>query len=311
MQQIIAFYNIENMFDVEDDPYTNDDDFLPAADRHWTQKRYERKIYKIGSAIAKIGKHETKGPPAIVGLAEIENDTVLEDLVRSPDLKHHDYGYVHYDSPDTRGIDVALLYDKEVFQVSASERFTVFIEDENGIRDYTRDILLVSGTLDGEQMHFIVNHWPSRREGEEESAYKRMAAAEMVSEILVQLRLNYEDPKVVILGDFNDNPDDESIRSLVKNDMLFNPMETLLDLDHGSINFQFHWNLFDQILCSINFFESKQGVYKFGYAKIFNDKFLAQYKGKYSGQPYRTYVGNKYKGGFSDHFPVYILIKKT
>ncbi|WP_053991883.1 endonuclease/exonuclease/phosphatase family protein [Mangrovimonas sp. TPBH4] len=310
MQQTIAFYNIENLFDVEDNPYTNDDDFLPTSDRHWTKRRYQRKIYKIGSAIAKIGKQETKHPPAIVGLAEIENDSVLEDLIHSPDLKRYDYGYVHYDSPDTRGIDVALLYNKKVFELTYSERFTVFIEGENGVRDYTRDILLVTGLLEGEEMHFIVNHWPSRREGETQSAYKRLAAANMVMEILDNLKLNYENPKVIIFGDFNDNPDNESIRHLVKHELLFNPMETLLDLEHGSINFQFHWNLFDQILCSINFLETKTGTHKFDYAKIFNDKFLSQYKGKYSGQPYRTYVGKKYMGGFSDHFPVYILVKK-
>lgn len=305
----IAFYNTENLFDIFNDKYTNDDDFLPTSDKRWTKKRYERKIYKLGSVISKIGFEETQKPPAIIGLVEVENKKVIKDLINSKDLEEYSYKYIHYDSYDERGIDVACLYDDTIFQLEHSESFTVYIESEEGVRDYTRDILLVSGRINGELLHFIINHWPSRREGEQESNYKRIIAAKKVEEIIIKLRLNYQNPKIIIMGDFNDNPDDESIKYLIDNNKLFNPMETLRTYNEGSQNHNFSWNLFDQIIFTTNFFETQQENLRFYKAKIFNDKFLTQYSGKFKGQPYRTFVGKKYKGGFSDHFPVYILLQ--
>lgn len=305
----IAFYNTENLFDIFNDKYTNDDDFLPTSDKRWTKKRYERKIYKLGSVISKIGFEETQKPPAIIGLVEVENKKVIKDLINSKDLEEYNYKYIHYDSYDERGIDVACLYDGTIFQLEHSESFTVYIESEEGVRDYTRDILLVSGRINGELLHFIINHWPSRREGEQESNYKRIIAAKKVEEIIIKLRLNYQNPKIIIMGDFNDNPDDESIKYLIDNNKLFNPMETLRTYNEGSQNHNFSWNLFDQIIFTTNFFETQQENLRFYKAKIFNEKFLTQYSGKFKGHPYRTFVGKKYKGGFSDHFPVYILLQ--
>jgi predicted extracellular nuclease len=311
MQYTIAFYNIENLFDTHNDPFTNDDDFLPTSDKRWTQKKYDRKIYKIGSVISQIGTDENTTPPVIVGLAEVENKRVLKDLLASKDLQSINYDYVHYNSLDERGIDVALIYNKDVFTVNSSETFNIFITDEDGEIDFTRDVLLVSGMLGGEEIHIIVNHWPSRREGEEASSYKRVLAAQKNIEVVNRLKQENPNSKIIVMGDFNDNPDDDSVEELVAGANLYNPMQNLRSIDKGSLNHDFNWNVFDQIMVSINFLETKPNTLKFSDANIFDSKFLTQYNGKYKGQPYRTFVGKKYKGGFSDHFPVFIELRKT
>lgn len=308
--QTIAFYNIENLFDIYDDELTNDDDFLPTSAKKWTKKRYEKKIYKLGSVISKIGFELSNKPPAIVGLAEVENGLVLKDLIESEDLSAYNYGFVHYDCNDERGIDVALIYDRQEFKVDSSETFTVDIKTIEGEKDYTRDILLVSGQLEGELIHVIVNHWPSRRDGEDETSYKRIEAAKRVMDIVKSIREKHDNPKIVIMGDFNDNPSNESIQYLIHNEAFFNPTETLWTRERGSQNFEFRWNLFDQIILSDNWMNNSLNGYTFEIANIFDDKFLTQFHGKYKGQPFRTYVGKKYMGGFSDHFPVYIQLKK-
>lgn len=311
MQYTIAFYNIENLFDIHNDPFTNDDDFLPTSDKRWTQKKYDRKIYKIGSVISQIGTDENTTPPAIVGLAEVENKRVLKDLLASKDLQSINYDYVHYNSLDERGIDVALIYNKDVFTVISSETFNIFITDEDGEIDFTRDVLLVSGILGEEEIHIVVNHWPSRREGEEASSYKRVLAAQKNIEVVNRLKQENPNSKIIVMGDFNDNPDDDSVEELVAGANLYNPMQNLRSIDKGSLNHDFNWNVFDQIMVSINFLETKPNTLKFSDANIFDSKFLTQYNGKYKGQPYRTFVGKKYKGGFSDHFPVFIELRKT
>ena len=307
----VAFYNLENLFDIYNDASKHDDDFLPGKDKRWTKKRYDRKLFKLGQVISKIGFEDTQKPPAIVGLAEVENKNVLRDLIQSKDLEDFDYGIVHYNSQDERGIDVAMIYDKTVFTVQYSKTFSIYIEDDIGEQDYTRDILLVTGMLHSEKIHCIVNHWPSRREGEKESMHKRLKAAQKVIEIMDSIRSEDADAKILVMGDFNDNPSNESIEFLSKEGELYNPMETMLSYTRGSLNHNFKWNLFDQILFSTNFFETEKNTLRFDEADIFDEKFLTQYKGKFKGQPFRTYVGKKYKGGYSDHFPVFVQLKIT
>lgn len=309
--QTIAFYNIENLFDIYDDEMTNDDDFLPTSAKKWTKKRYNQKIYKLGSVISKIGFEATKKPPAIIGLAEVENSLVLKDLINSQDLLEYNYGIVHYDSNDERGIDVALLYDINEFKVESTENISIDLVTPDGEKDFTRDILLVSGILDGDPIHIVVNHWPSRRDGEDETSYKRMIAAEKVFEIIAKLKAEYDDPKIIIIGDFNDNPNNSSIQFLIDNEDIFNTTEMLWTRERGSQNHDFQWNLFDQIILSNNLLEPSQNRYHFDSANIFDDKFVTQFHGKYRGQPFRTYIGKKYMGGFSDHFPVYAIFKKN
>ncbi|SDR70529.1 Endonuclease/Exonuclease/phosphatase family protein [Formosa sp. Hel1_31_208] len=307
----IAFYNLENLFDIYNDVTKYDDDFLPRAQKRWTKKRYDQKIYKLGQVISKIGFDVTQKPPAIVGLAEVENKNVLRDLIESNDLKPYDYDFVHYNSQDERGIDVALIYDKTVFKLESSKTFSIYLEDEIGDQDYTRDILLVSGILHSEKVYCIVNHWPSRREGEQESRHKRLKAAHKVIDIIDQIKQEDLGAKILVMGDFNDNPSNDSIKFLTQQGQLYNPMETLLSYTRGTLNHNFQWNLFDQILFTTNFFETKNNSLKFDDANIYDEKFLTQYKGKFKGQPFRTFVGKKYKGGYSDHFPVYLQLDIT
>lgn len=306
----IAFYNLENLFDIYDDEQTDDNDFLPTSDKKWTIKRYHNKLRKLGYTISNIGKDETNKQPTLIGLAEVENANVLKDLLNSKHLENLPYGYVHYDSPDERGIDVALLYDTSVFKVTDSNTFSVELTDENGARDYTRDILLVNGMLDNELIHILVNHWPSRHEGSEETEYKRLAAANKLNDIIHHIKQENVDAKIVIVGDFNDDPTNKSIKQVVGNNNLYNPMELLLDYDRGSLNHNFSWDLFDQILITSNFLNTAYGDLQFVSANIFDVGFLRLFKGKHKGEPFRTYVGKKYKGGYSDHFPVYALLKK-
>lgn len=308
--QTVAFYNIENLFDVFDDKHTNDEDFLPTSIKKWTPKRYENKLRKIGYAITNIGRKETGKHPSLIGLAEVENAKVLEDLIESKHLKNCNYDFVHYDSLDERGIDVALIYDKNAFEVISSEPFTVELTDDDGTPDYTRDVLLVSGLMDGETIHVIVNHWSSRREGEKETEHKRFASSDKVGEIISNLRFDNQDAKIIVMGDFNDDPHSNSIKRLVNGFDLFNPMETLRSFDRGTTNYNRQWNLFDQILISTNFFKTSDNLYEYSAANIFDEEFLKLFEGRYKGTPYRTYVGKKYKGGYSDHFPVYAIFKK-
>lgn len=306
----IAFYNIENLFDIYDNEKTNDDDFLPTSTKKWTKKRYQQKIIKLGSVISKIGFIATEKPPTIIGLAEVENSLVIQDLIKSQYLADHNYSFVHYDSKDERGIDVALLYNKDEFSVDVSETFSIYIETPEGERDYTRDILLVSGILDGDPIHVIVNHWPSRHNGEEESSYKRMIASKKVVEIIKELKMKFENPKIMVMGDFNDNPNDSSIQFLMDNEELCNTTEILWTRDRGSLNHDFQWNLFDQIFVSNNFLDPSHEGYHFENVNIFDTNIVSHSNGKYKGQPFRTYIGKKYMGGYSDHFPVYIVLKK-
>ncbi len=305
----IAFYNLENLFDIFNDATKFDDDFLPRSQKQWTKKRYDKKVHKLGEVISKIGFDETQKHPSIVGLAEVENKNVIKDLIESHHLANCDYGFVHYDSKDERGIDVALLYDRSEFELKQSKTYSIYLEDDIGARDYTRDILVVSGLLHSEMIHCIVNHWPSRREGEKESRHKRLKAAKKVIEIIDDIRGEDIDAKIIVMGDFNDNPRNDSLKFLTQEAQLFNPMESLLSYSRGTLNHNFQWNLFDQILFTTNFFETSDNTLKFDEANIFDQKFLTQFKGKFKGQPFRTFVGRKYKGGYSDHFPVYLYLK--
>lgn len=306
----IGFYNIENLFDTVNNPNTNDDDFLPFSRKRWTKKRYTNKLIKIGNVISEIGDENIDKSPVIVGLAEVENKSVLQDLVQIKTLEDEDYSFIHYDSSDERGVDVALLYKSDVFKINHSETFAVYLEHEFGERDYTRDILLVQGLMENEKFSVLVNHWSSRREGKEETKYKRLAAAQKLNSIIKTIRMANAEEKIIVMGDFNDNPDNDSLKLLETESGLFNPFKTVWSRDRGSLNHNFQWHMFDQILCSTNLLNTSTSELSFNDANIFDERFLTQYHGKFKGQPFRTYVGKRYKGGYSDHFPVYINLKR-
>lgn len=308
----LGFYNVENLFDTKNDPLTLDDDFTADGKKQWTYKRYRNKLKKLSAVISQLGTEYATQPPAIVGLVEVENARVVQDLVDHSNLRKYHYGFVHYDSPDERGIDVALLYHKTSFELLNSKTFPLYVANKYGKRDYTRDILLVSGNLNGELIHILVNHWPSRREGAEKTAFKRIEAAKLVTHIVTTIHEENSSAKIVIMGDFNDDPTSISIQQHLVKENFYNPAESLFDKDKtGTLTYDGKWNLFDQIIISKNFLEKESGKYAFKHAEVFNKEWLKIYKGKLKGSPFRTYIGKWYQGGFSDHFPIYIYLKKN
>lgn len=299
----IAFYNLENLFDTENDPLTLDDDFTQDAPKSGQRNGY-KKIKKLSRVISNIGYKETGHPPVLIGVAEVENSFVLDLLTQSKFLKDKNYGYVHFDSPDERGIDNALLYRKDYFKVVKKQVHELLVTNELGERDYTRDILHVEGILYGQPLHLLVNHWPSRRMGTEETAFKRIIAAEKNLEIIERVLDKNPEARCVVMGDFNDNPQSKSVQILTDT-LLYNPMEVLLSLQDGSLSHDDEWLLFDQIMFSPIFLKGHENPFRFQQAQIYKPPSIQEYKGRYKGLPFRTYVGKKYLGGYSDHFPVF------
>ncbi len=313
----VAFYNLENLFDTINDVNKNDEASPIMEIKFNRSKIYKKKVSNMARVISQIGLEVTKRPPSIVGICEVENRKVVEDLIANENLKSHNYGIVHYDSPDNRGIDVGMIYNRDVFSVKNSNSHVVFITDNNSSkRRNTRDQLVVSGHLDGELMHFIVNHWPSR--GADET--KRIAAAEVNNSIIDSLRREYENPKIITMGDFNDDPFDKSIKKILgakkdMNDMtnedLYNPFETILvDEGVGSNAYRDKWQLFDQIILSKPFLKKNYKDYQLYKAGVFNKSFLINKKGKFKGYPYRSFSYGTFTGGYSDHLPPYIYLLK-
>ena len=246
----IVFYNLENLFDTENDPKTLDDDFTPNGFKKWTKKRYRKKLYKLARTISKVGAKSNTLLPVLIGVAEVENHSVIEDLIRSSPLGKTDYHYVHYDSPDERGIDTALIYDRSHFEVVSSTPIQLLITAPNGDRDTTRDILYVKGKLHGEEVHVFVNHWPSRRDGDMETDYKRVKAAETLLRFMAKIEEEHNSPNYIIMGDFNDEPTSKSLEVLMEAGTLYNPMAKLLSPFRGSASYRRTWSLFDQIIVS-------------------------------------------------------------
>ncbi|MFC4635375.1 endonuclease [Dokdonia ponticola] len=305
----VAFYNLENLFDTEDDPNTLDDDFTSDGFKNWNGKRYANKLNKLSRVIAKIGHKETDEVPVLLGVAEVENKDVLQSLIATKALKDLGYDVVHYDSPDERGIDVGLLYRKENFQVLESETISVYLESEFGQQDYTRDILHVTGHLMGVKTHILVNHWPSRRSGVEESEPKRIIAAQKNRMIIDRIQEQKPEARIIVMGDFNDGPHNESIKNHLVQKDLYNPMVFLNTRYEGSLNHDFEWYLFDQIILSANFMRLHENPLRYNKSDIYNEHHLTEFRGRFKRNPFRTYAGKRYLGGYSDHFPVYCIFE--
>lgn len=302
----IAFYNVENLFDTEDTPHTLDREFTPNGKKKWGPYRYQLKVEKLGKAISRIGEDHCQLPPAFIGLAEVENSKVLDDLIQADSLQYLSYNYAHFDSPDERGIDTALLYNTEVFELQDSKAIPIIVYDSQKVRDYTRDILYVKGILNNETVHIYVNHWPSKRSGFDETRLKRIQIANILHQEINSI--DEEDPKVIIMGDFNDNPEDDSIQKHLVNDNFINPSLALHQKGEGASKFYGVWMLFDQIILSKNFFKPNHNSHIYKSAHIFNPPFLTNPRGRHKSEPFRTYTGKYYQGGYSDHFPVYVLL---
>lgn len=309
--QTLAFYNLENLFDTRDDPYTLDDDFLPDGELQWSESRYRRKLNRLGKAILGIGTDQAGMPPAVVGMAEVENAAVLRDLLQVSDLRSQPYAYVHADSPDERGIDTALIYHQEFFDVQEKEVYPLLIYSDSGERDYTRDILRVSGSLKGDHLHVLVNHWPSRRKGSQETDVKRLQASALLQSVCTELYAKDPQARIILMGDFNDDPFSPSIQQLVDSGF-HNPMQELSRKYRlGSLVHQARWNLFDQILLSSDFLHKTPGRHEFLGGNVYNDHQLKEWNGRFKGNPFRTYAGRRYLGGTSDHFPVYVQLRRN
>ncbi len=317
----VAFYNLENLFDIVNDTTKNDEASPVMEMKGDRAKVYWDKIDKLGSVIAQIGAEKANTSPAIIGVCEVENRKVLEDLVDSKHLKSKRYNIIHYESPDKRGIDVALLYQSRYFKPIYHESFNPNIYSENR-KVYTRDQLLVSGYLDDELIHVIVNHWPSRRGGEAKSRPLREKAAFQNTKIIDFLKKTDENPKVLIMGDFNDDPINSSFKNVLKTKDnkkkvaqgdIYNPYERMFKKGFNSGGYRDNISLFDQILVTSPLVDKGKNdfsAYKMFKSAIFNKSFLTVKKGRYKGYPFRSFSFGSYTGGYSDHYPVYVYLIK-
>ncbi len=311
----IGFYNVENLFDTKDNPVIDDDEFLPAGDKKWTVERYQKKLEKLAQAIDSLGDADGA---EILGLAEIENRAVIEDLLRTERLKAKNYKIVHFDSPDKRGIDVAMIYKAAIFEPMLEKNIPVVFANEPNFK--TRDILLVSGKLDGEPVHFIWTHFPSRVRGAEQSEPYRKAVGQQIRVIINELFREQPHAKILVAGDFNDLPENASIKEDLgakpnpnySENELFNPTYELMTNGKGTYNYRGEWQMLDQVLLSENWVKAQTGFkYIERSANVYSPEFMKQQQdNQYKGNPDRTYAGKNYLGGSSDHFPVYARFER-
>ncbi len=307
----ILFYNTENFFDTYDDSLYADEDFLPGGAMHWTYQRYKAKLDKISKAIIAAGQWT---PPDIIGLCEIENNHVLHDLTHNTPLIKYNYRIVHKNSPDVRGIDVALLYNPATIRLIKNNYIAIrfFGKEYKATRDILYCMCIVQET---DTLHVFVNHWPSRSGGQYETEPLRLYAAKVLRLAVDSLYSQLNNPKIVIMGDFNDEPDDKSLKTALNanipveyplNQTLYNLACRYKNTDAGTHKYQGQWHILDQIIVSGELLNARKGLKtNVNCFSIFNDSFLLEPDENYQGtQPFRTYKGPIYHGGYSDHLPV-------
>jgi len=327
---VIGFYNLENLFDIYDDPAKNDEEFLPDGNNKWTETKYRKKLHNMASVIKAM--HDDNGCwHTILGISEIENRLVIEDLVSQPEISDANYQIIHYDGPDRRGVDVALLYDPKKFKFIESEsipftfegtkvKITLSQEDQDYFR--TRDILMVRGTIKGEMFAFYVLHTPSRLGGK--GGDLRSRAAEIAYNHAMDLMQKYPGIKIAAMGDMNDDPFDESMAvyfhgkekiSEVKQEDFFNPFYSMVKDGYGSLCYQGTWSIFDQVLVNSNLADASKGGLRIipivkdkYYGRVFKKSFMTTQTGQYKGYPFRTFSNGAFIGGYSDHYPTYIVV---
>ena len=311
----VAFYNLENLFDTINQA-NNDEEYLPDGANKWGTMKYNAKLHNMAHVISLLGMETCPQGIAFLGVSEIENRAVLEDLVNQPELKKRSLQIVHYDSPDRRGVDVGLLYNPGLFTVTNSKSYRLRTEDSTFL---TRDQLMVSGYLQGEKVHVIVNHWPSRSGGEERSRPKRNAAAALTRSIVDSLFNVDSKAKIIVMGDLNDDPFNESCADIlqakknaedVKEKELYNVFWKTLEKGMGSLSYNDKWNLFDQIIISNELVNGDKNKLKFWKSEIFYRDFLIQQEGRYKGTPLRTHGSGVWLNGYSDHLPTLIYLVK-
>ena len=314
----IIFYNVENLFDVHDDPEISDDEFTSDGSRRWTVRRFNRKLTNLSKVILNSSGWE---PPQMIALCETENRYVLDKLLSFTALRNLDYNIIHKDSPDDRGIDVAFLYNPGIFDPLEFRYFP--LTDEEGELIATREIMYVSGIIDrSDTIHIFINHWPSRYSGLLKSRGLRMLAAKKLRSQIERLFTKNLNPKIVIMGDFNDQPDDISIIECLKAssdignyraNRIYNLSAGWPDNYQGTTKYRSQWYIFDQIMVSGNLLEGQSGLFtERESARIVDLPFLFEQDDRYGGvKPLRTYYGYTYQGGFSDHLPVILQLKSV
>lgn len=317
---LIGFYNLENLFDTLDTPDVRDTEFTPGGAKLYGTKIYTEKLDNLAKVISQAGSDLSPDGLSMLGVAEIENRSVLEDLAAHPRIADRNYQIVHYDSPDRRGIDVGLLYNPKYFEVTDSRAVPLMIYNlQDSSRIYTRDILLVEGQYGGEDFYLMVNHWPSRRGGEAASAPLRNAGALVCKNLSDSIRQANPSAKIIIMGDLNDDPVSPSVAQVlnakgkpkqVRQGGFFNPMWAYYRKGLGTNAYRDAWSLFDQLIVSETLLDKRQRGFHFYQSYIFNPGYLVQKSGHFRGYPHRTFAGDSYLGGYSDHFPVYIALIK-
>jgi len=316
---VVGFYNVENLFDTINQSNVNDEEFTPTGANLYTPTVYLDKLSKLEQVISDIGTEVSPDGLSVLGLAEIENETVIQDLIKQPKLKPRNYQYVHYNSPDVRGVDVGLIYNPKYLKVISSQSLNVPLKNSDGTPRHTRDLLYVYGMYNGEPMHFFVNHWPSRRGGEEASAPGRALAAQTAKTCIDSIMKDNPNAKVILMGDLNDDPVSPSVEKVlmangnkekVKQSGLYNPWMSYYKDGIGTLAYNDAWNLFDQIIVSEAFLPSKQSGFFLHKSNIYKKEFMIQNSGRYKGYPKRTYDFSVYLGGYSDHFPTYLVLLK-
>ncbi|MCW5921595.1 MAG: endonuclease/exonuclease/phosphatase family protein [Saprospiraceae bacterium] len=316
----IGFYNLENLFDTIDSPTTNDADFLPGGRLAWNTEKYVSKQKNMAKVISQLATELTPDGVALLGVAEIENRKVLEDLVAQTDLKDRNYQIVHFDSPDERGIDCGILYQPKYFTLAGAKAYPVSLKDpKTDKEDFTRDIVYAAGTFDGDLVHIMVGHWPSRRGGESASAWARKAAAGVCRHITDSLLAIDADAKIIIMGDLNDDPTNKSVTEVLKakgstekmkEGDLYNTMYDHFKNGNGTLAYRDSWNLFDQMIVSQGLVSKKVGGWQLYKSVVFRKPWLLQTEGAFRGYPFRTFVGDIFINGYSDHLPVYLFLLK-
>ncbi|MCM1291335.1 MAG: endonuclease/exonuclease/phosphatase family protein [Prevotella sp.] len=314
----VAFYNLENLFDTINNNGKYDLEFSPKGKRQWDGHKYWKKLEKLSYAISQMTTPVTPNGPAVIGVSEIENITVLNDLVKQKSIADWNLQVVHHDSPDRRGVDVGLLYNPKQFKLLKVTNHTLNIPDKPYFK--TRDQMCVVGLMGGQRIAIIVNHWPSRYGGQEQSSPLREAAASLTKSIADSL-LNI-DPSmaIVVMGDLNDDPSDKSCAQVLnakkkENEVtkggFFNPFWQKLDDGIGSYIYRGGWDLFDQIIVNYNLLPEGASKLKFYKAEVLNKPFLLQTTGQYKGYTLRTYSGGVWMDGYSDHLPTEIYLRKV
>lgn len=315
---IAAFYNFENFYDTVNNTTVDDEEFLPSGAKNYNSAIYQKKVSNLATVVQKIGAEINNDGPAILGAVEIENDTVLNDLIKHPLIKNRGYLFVHENSKDKRGIDVALLYQPKYFTPLSHTSLEVQLPSRNKLPYFTRDILYVKGVLLQDTVHVYVNHWPSRRGGQKRSTESRSIAARVCRSHINTILAEDPTAKIMVMGDLNDNPSDFSVThalqssgglKMIKKSDLYNPWVEVLAKGNGTLANRDAWGIFDQILVSQSWIPPKHAGRLFlGSSHVFKAFFMIEQQGRYKGYPLRTWDGNQFRDGFSDHFPTFLVL---